>query len=109
MRWIVVSFMWLTILLVPIPPIPMQPITIRLLGALAPNTEEGTTYGAANTDTAAAPERLKNSRRSNIRFKCVQSLDIFRLSSQSVYSFSAISAPFAVHRSFTLSSQSESG
>ena len=41
MRWIVVSFMWLTILLVPMPPIPMQPITIRLLGAFTPKTEGG--------------------------------------------------------------------
>jgi len=44
----------------------MQPITIRLLGALAPNTEAGTILGPVKTiPVTATAEVLKKSRRVN--------------------------------------------
>jgi hypothetical protein len=51
-------------LFVPIPPTPMTPIVILLLGALEPKTEEGTIVGTAKTALAAASAELfKKSRR----------------------------------------------
>jgi hypothetical protein len=41
----------------------MLPMVIRLLGALAPKTEEGTIIGAKATAVAATEEPFKNSRR----------------------------------------------
>jgi hypothetical protein len=45
----------------------MQPIVMRLLGAPAPKTDEGTIAGRPTaTDAAAAAEPLRNSRRVTI-------------------------------------------
>jgi hypothetical protein len=41
----------------------MLPIVMRLLGAAAPNTEEGTIVGHAIADPAATAEPFRNSRR----------------------------------------------
>jgi hypothetical protein len=41
----------------------MLPMVMRLLGALAPKTEEGTIIGAKATAVAATEDPFKNSRR----------------------------------------------
>src|SRR4030043_175482 len=51
------------ILLLPWPPVPMQPSVMRLLGASAPNTDEGTIVGQTIAAPAARAEPFRKSLR----------------------------------------------
>jgi hypothetical protein len=50
---------------------PIMPILIRLLGASAPNTDEGTMAGNAETAPSVAAPRHKKSRRVNDLFSFI--------------------------------------
>jgi hypothetical protein len=61
--WTSLNSMNARMLFGPIPPTPMQPIVIRLLGAEAPKTDEGTTYGKAKAAAAVMVAFFRSCRR----------------------------------------------